>query len=180
MAAPARDWVGNQAFYLSQLQQQGLPVLPSLVITTPAFQAFIESIDWLEPLFADLPNSSLHIDADNPQQLQAIAQQIREEIFATELTAAWLSELEAAIATLPTSTLLLRPSLAVKPGAAVNLPPDAINLLDLQICPTQPAAIATALKSLWIEPFRAKSLLYWQRQAIPLEKLTAGCKRLGG
>lgn len=172
IAVPARDWVGNQAFYLYQLQQQGLPVLPSLVITTPAFQAFIESIDWLEPLFADLPNSSLHIDANNPQQLQAIAQQIREEIFATELTADWLSELDTAVARLPTSTLLLRPSLAVKPGVTVKLPPDAITLLDQQFCTTQPAAIATALKSLWIEPFRAKSLLYWQRQAIPLEKLS--------
>lgn len=172
IAAPARDWVGNQAFYLSQLQQQGLPVLPSLMIGTPAFQSFIESINWLEPLFADLPNSSLHLDANNPQQLQAIAQQIREEIFATELTADWLSELETAVATLPTSTLLLRPSLAVKPGATVKLPPDAISLLDPQICTTQLTAIATALKSLWIEPFRAKSFLYWQRQAIPLEKLS--------
>ena len=47
-------------------------------------------------LFADLPHSSLRLDIDNPQRLQAIAQQLRQAIEAPPLPAVWLAELKSA------------------------------------------------------------------------------------
>ncbi|HEY9748554.1 MAG TPA: PEP-utilizing enzyme, partial [Allocoleopsis sp.] len=163
-------WVGNQALYLSHLHQRGYPVLPSLVVPAASFQEFIESIPWVEP-FADIPSSSLHFNVDNPQQLQAIAQHIRQEITAATLPELWLEELGEAVSQLQTNTLILQPSLALKPPADNLLALEAAEIFELQVCPAQPEAIATGLKKVWAELFRAKSLLFWQRSEIPLEQI---------
>ena len=162
--------VGNQALYLSHLHQRGYPVLPSVVVPAASFQEFIESIPWVEP-FADIPSSSLHFNVDNPQQLQAIAQHIRQEITSTELPELWLEELTEALAQLQTSTLILQPSLALKPPGDNLIALDATEIFDSHICLSKLEAVTAGLKKVWAELFRAKSLLYWQRADIPLEQI---------
>jgi pyruvate,water dikinase len=54
-----RSLVGNKALYLSQLLQKGFSVVPGFVVSTRVLQQFLEALDWSEPLFADLPHSSL-------------------------------------------------------------------------------------------------------------------------
>ncbi|NJL20142.1 MAG: hypothetical protein HC895_03785 [Leptolyngbyaceae cyanobacterium SM1_3_5] len=140
--------VGDQALSLSFLMQRGFPVAGG-VISAIAFEQFLTSIDWLDPLFTDFPHSTLHLGSD-AQQLQAIARQLRDRIAATPLQTDWLPD------TWQTPALLLRPQV-LHSGALAN------DWLNPQICWATPDAIATALKRVWSEVFRAKSLLFWQR-----------------
>jgi pyruvate, water dikinase len=166
-----RRFVGDQAFYLGLLTQRSYPVMPGFVVSTIAFQQFLETIDWLEPLFADLPSSSLHLDVDNPRQLQAIAQQIRRAIQAAPLPQDWVAHLTTLAQTWQVSTLILQPSLTLQSGLEPTLSSRTLRLLETQVCLVEAAAIAHSLKQLWAELFRAKSLLYWQRLGISLQQV---------
>ena len=172
-----RAVVGNKAFYLGQLLQKDFPVVPGFVASAGMLRQFLESIDWSEPLFADLPHSSLRLDIGNPRQLQAIAQQLRESIEEPPFPDIWLSELEDAIQPLNASVLVLRPSLFVKTTASNTAKLGAIAhgrssaLFDIQLCHATAADVAQGLKRLWAQLFRAKSLFYWQRLGIPLQQV---------
>ncbi|NJO42886.1 MAG: hypothetical protein HC769_26590 [Cyanobacteria bacterium CRU_2_1] len=166
-----RDQVGDKAFYLSLLTQRGYPVIPGFVVPAIAFESFLEQIIWAEPMFADLPNSSLHIDVDNPRQLQAVAQQIRQAIRSTALSKAWLTSLKAAIQQWQTSTLILRPSFSLPAGSDPTISHRTIGLLESQVCWAGEEAIAHSLKQVWAELFRAKSMVYWQRLGIQLQQI---------
>lgn len=172
-----RAAVGDGAFYLSRLGEKGYPILPGFVVPAQAFRGFLETIDWLEPLFTDFSTSSLHLDINNPRQLQAIAQQIRQVFQATELAPNWLEVLEAALEALrqqaagDLSTLVLRPSigLAHVSDSFPNL--QAQSLIEPRMCAGNGHALATALKELWASAFRAQTLLYWQRSGIDLQHI---------
>lgn len=172
-----RALVGNKAFYLSQLLQKELPVVPGFVVSAQMLRQFLEAIDWSEPLFADLPHSSLRLDIENPQQLQAIAQQLRQSIEVPALPASWLAELNDAMQRLHTPVVVLRPSLFVKTTASTATNVGAITdgrssaLFDIQICHATEADVAQGLKRLWAQLFRAKSLFYWQRLGIHLQQV---------
>lgn len=162
--------VGDKAFYLSHLIQRDYPVIPGFVVMAPVLRQFLASIEWLDPFFADLANSALHLDVDNPRQLQLVAQHIRREIVATPLPEAWLDELVGICANLPGKALIFRPSLALPS----HLSDSSVNLSGLwesHVCGVSAAAIANALKLTWAELFRARSLLYWQRLGIQLQKI---------
>jgi len=169
--------VGNKAFYLSQLRQKDFPVVPGFVASAGMLRQFLESIDWSEPLFADLPYSSLRLDIDNPRQLQAIAQRLRQSIEVPPLPAAWLAALDDAMQQLHAPVLVLRPSLFVEAPASKASKLSAIAdgrssaLFDLQVCQATTTDVAQGLKRLWAQLFRAKSLFYWQRLGIPLQQV---------
>ncbi|NEQ23839.1 MAG: hypothetical protein F6K28_32810, partial [Microcoleus sp. SIO2G3] len=149
--------VGDRALNLSLLRRQGNSVLPGGVVTSIAFEQFFASVHQLEPLLADLPRAALHLNLEDARQLQAIARQIRHSIDSTPLAADWLNQAWNAPA------LLLRPQVLLKAEAEDWLAP--------QICWAEPDAIATAVKRVWGEVFRTKSLLYWQRSHLPLPKI---------
>jgi pyruvate,water dikinase len=169
--------VGNKAFHLSNLLQQGYPIVPGFVVAAASLREFLEHLDWSEPLFADLPHSSLHFDIENPQQLQTIAQQLRRVIGSASLSEALGLELQAAIAQLQSPCLILRPSLSLQAGghnAEVDqtvVTSKSSALFNSQICRATATDVAIALKSLWAQLFSAKSLFYWQRQEIPLNQI---------
>jgi pyruvate, water dikinase len=166
--------VGDKAFYLSQLAQKGYPIVPGLVISAKVFRQFLEAIHWLEPLFADLPSSSLHLDVSNARQLQTIAQQIRQTIQATALPADWFKMIDMVAQTFQSSPLILRPSIGLRPSPkneAAKHVGSASGLLDAQVCWSEPDAIVQSLKQLWAELFRARSLFYWQNYGIELQQI---------
>jgi pyruvate, water dikinase len=166
-----RNQVGDKAFYLGLLGQKGYAVMPGVVVADSAFREFLGTINWLEPLFADLPNSALHLDVDNPRQLQAIAQQIRQAIQSTPLAADWLAQLVAATSSWQASAVILRPSFALESRIDSSISYRTIGLFASQVCWNQPEAIAQNLKRVWAELFRAKSLLYWQRLGLRLQQI---------
>jgi pyruvate, water dikinase len=166
--------VGEKAFYLSQLWQKGYPVIGGFVVPSPTLRQFLETIEWLDPLFADLPSSSLYVDVDNPYQLQQVAQRIRREIMAAALPETWESTLLAASKKLPAQTLILRPTLALPSYLAFGSMHKISGLLESHVCACRGEAIAFALKRVWAELFRARSLLYWQRAGIKLQQIHVG------
>lgn len=163
--------VGEKAFYLSHLTHRGYPVISGFVVKAPVLRQFLASIEWLDPFFADLANSALHLDVDNPRQLQLVAQNIRREIIATALPEAWLDELVKICRNLPGNALIFRPSLALPSPVGDYSSVNLSGLWESHVCGLSAAAIANALKLTWAELFRARSLLYWQRLGIQLPKI---------
>lgn len=166
--------VGNKAYYLSRLLQQGYPVIPGFVISAQLLHQFLEAIDWLEPLFADLPHSSLYLDIENSRQIQAVARQIRRALEIPTLQAGWTAELAAGLQQLNASVVALRPSLVL---AGEPTPYDPVTndkssaLFNIQVCQADLTEVTAGLKQVWIELFSAKSLFYWQRSQIPLQQV---------
>jgi len=159
-----RETVGDKAFYLNDLMQRGYPVVDGFVVSAKAFWEFLSVIEWLEPLFADLPNSSLYFNTDNPWQLQAIAQRIRQQILTAKLPESFAANLQSAVQELDSQTLIFRPSLT-NPNIKTS------GLLESQIVWTDSVTVSNGIKQAWAEFFRAKSLFYWQRCGQKLEKL---------
>ncbi|MGV0027046.1 putative PEP-binding protein [Phormidesmis priestleyi] len=168
--------VGDQALHLSYLGQRGYAIAPSFVVSTTLFRDFLNRIEWSDPLFFDLAQSSLYVNVEDALQLRAIARQIQHTIAATSLPADWLSQLKLAVSQLGSaSAVMLRPSLTLA-GAKVNgfaptIHPEAINLLDTHICWTDEKSLEAALKKLWAQIFRARNLLYWQRSNLQLHQI---------
>ncbi|MGI0486296.1 putative PEP-binding protein [Pantanalinema rosaneae CENA516] len=170
--------VGGKAFNLGYLLQKGFPVLPGFVISAQVLRDFLETIEWLEPLFADLSHSSLRLDIENSQQLQTIARQIRQQIYTATLAPSLLTELVTAVTDLGCSTLILRPSMAMQTNGRLGkdkfqtiLPLKASGLVNMQVCRSDQASLAQGLKHVWADLFGAKSLFYWQRSGIHLQQV---------
>lgn len=165
-----RSQVGEQALQLGVFTQKGFPVLPSVVLSAIRFRNFLETIHWIQPLFADLPYSSLRLNLEDSQQLQSIARQIRQTIQHAELPETWLSEIQAELSKLPElgAAVILRPSIAVDP----DLPSQELaDLIEPQICSLEKNPLAIALKHLWADLFRARNLVYWQGAKIELHQI---------
>ncbi|MDJ0702944.1 MAG: PEP/pyruvate-binding domain-containing protein [Leptolyngbyaceae cyanobacterium MO_188.B28] len=163
--------VGDKAFYLSTLRRHGYPVIPGYVISARVFRDFLESINWLEPLFADLPNSSLYLDINNPKQLQGIAQQIRQTITGAPLTQISSLALASALDCLKSPAVILRPSINIGATVDPTLTARTTGLLESQICRARPESVLIHLKRVWAELFRARSLFYWQRSRIQVQQI---------
>ncbi|HEY9652439.1 MAG TPA: putative PEP-binding protein [Coleofasciculaceae cyanobacterium] len=179
--------VGDRAFSLSQLLQRGYPVLPGFVVPTSAFWEFLEPLGKTEPLLADLPHSSFYVDVDNPQQLQLVAQQIRQDITTAVLPSTWSLALSEAAEIMQAPAVILHPSLWLRsPGKTWpaldtssarwenSLEPShasVYGILASHTCSIDKDALAVGLKQVWAELFRARSLFYWQRHGIGLRQL---------
>ena len=166
-----RELVGDKIYHLSYLKQKGYPVVPGFAIATSWWQEFWRTQNWLEPLLSELPHASLHLNADDPRQLQAIARHVRQGVRAASIPTEWVDRLQVAIARLSGSAFILRPSLAATAEASRREVSGICGLLEAHTCRASAAAIATALKKVWAELFRARSLYYWQRRGIPLQQL---------
>lgn len=165
-----RDSVGEQGFYMAQLACSGVAVIPSLVIPVQVFQAFLEQINWLEPLFSDLPDSSLYLDRQNPCQLQAIARQIRSELLTATLPDELIAEIVAAVSPWQVSALVLQPYVTIQGNSTLSS--QLSELLDPQVCWVDAAAITHGLQAAWGQVFRARSMLLWQGHGIQLQRLS--------
>jgi pyruvate, water dikinase len=164
-----RSRVGDRAFYLGLLAQKNYPVLPGLVIPATLFQTFLKEIHWGDPLFADFPDSSLHIDVDNTRQLQAIAQQVCSAITQTALPEDWLTQITTHARDWHCPALTLHPSYALE---AESVPSHhTTGLFESEVCELDPYAIEHHLQQVWATLFQAKSLFYWQRLGIQLQQI---------
>ncbi|HEY9729437.1 MAG TPA: putative PEP-binding protein, partial [Chroococcales cyanobacterium] len=183
-----RSLVGSKAFDLSQLLQQGgYPVIPSFVVPAIAFWEFLELLSKTEPLLSDLPHSFFHVNVESSRQLQQVAQQIRHKITTTALASGLTSSLFAATEVVQAPVAILHPSLSVPSlnglvNSTFETRPSALNianslhssptgLLESHTCWYQPESLTQALKRVWAELFRARSLFYWQRHGIGIHQL---------
>ncbi|MCY7385519.1 MAG: phosphoenolpyruvate synthase [Microcoleus sp. CAN_BIN18] len=165
-----RDAVGEKAFYLSCLLQKNHPVVPGFVVPAKTFWQFLESIDWLEPLFADWPHSSLHLNVDEPRQLQSIARSIRHQILCTKLPDSLLLSLESAVCQLNSNSNINSQALIFRPSLT-SWNPKTTGILESHAVRAEPEAIEAGLKLAWAELFRARSLFYWQRCGLKVQRI---------
>jgi pyruvate,water dikinase len=166
-----RTKVGIQAFYLSRIKQRGYPVLPGFVVAADVLQQFLENIHSSESLIGDLPHSSLHLDVNNWRQLQQVAGRLRQEIMSATVPLNWVRTIFQAARQWQRSSLILHPSLAISTNQEMN---NISGLLESVFCPCEEEEIGEALKLLWSQLFRARSLLYWQSVGISLPKINLG------
>lgn len=164
-----RTLVGDKAFQLSRVAQRGYPVLPGFVVSAQALFEFIQTLNGNESLVTDLPYSSLHLDVDNPRQLQRVAQRLRQEIITAPLPLEWVATISAAVERWETPALIFRPSLVLPTATYRSL--KTTGLLEAQVCTCDQEAMALALKRTWSQLFRARSLLSWQRAGIGLQQI---------
>ena len=166
-----RAKVGVQAFYLSKIKQQGYPVLPGFVVEADVLRQFLETLNSSESLIADLPHSSLHLDIHNWRQLQQVAGRLRQEIISATVPPHWVRTIFQAARQWQRSSLILRPSLAISNNQEIK---NVSGLLDPVFCPCEEEEIGVALKLLWSQLFRARSLLYWRSVGISLPTINLG------
>ncbi|NRB09067.1 MAG: phosphoenolpyruvate synthase [Richelia sp.] len=167
--AQDRTQVGEKAFHLSRVVQDGYSVVPGFVVAAEIFREFLENLSSSEALVADLPYSSLHLDVDNWRQLQQVSQKLRQEISTAEVSPELINHILQACKIWNNGTIVFRSSLVVL--GLKNELGNHPGLLQSIFCRPEPEAIAQALKSIWSQLFRARSLLYWQRVGIDLQQI---------
>lgn len=159
--------VGEKALALSQLGQLGNPIVPGFVIPTTQLRTFLERVGQLEPLLADLSDSSLHVDVDDREALRLVARRVREGIFSAELPQKWLSKIVATARDLQSPHLIVRPSLSLPASCEQNF----AGLLRSRVCACEPEALEYALKWTWAELFRAGSLFCFARASLSIQAI---------
>jgi len=158
--------VGDKAFALSQLQQQNYPVIPGFVIATSVYREFLDIVNQ-NPLVTNFVHSSTNLNVDEYKLLQTVAQELRQQLLITPLPMEWQNNIEQAASQLRSSQLILRPSLNI----SGNIKADFSGLFNSLICLPDKRSLSKAVKEIWAELFRGKSLFYCQRVGIPREKI---------
>jgi pyruvate, water dikinase len=174
-----RSDVGDRAFYLSCIAQKGYPTLPGLVVSAQMLSDFWQSQTWQEPLFSELLSSSFSLNVEETSQLQAISSAICQAIVSAELPPLWITDLAEATSCWSVNSLILRPSLSVPDRVGRDTQVRLSQLLNShrvvvrEATPKEflPEDIALALKRVWAELFRARSLFCWQRYGIELSEI---------
>lgn len=167
--------------------QDGSPVLPGFVITAPLFIQFLETVDWPDPLFADFPHSSFHLDIDNPIQLRSIAQCLQAGIMAQPLADHYQEAIWQAVQALKVGKVEIQPSIGFRdlPRLKTKNPrytsqflstliTHAQPLLTSLICFTERDSVIQSLHQMWSQFLGANHLFYWQRLGISLQHLQVG------
>lgn len=165
-----RAKVGETAFKLSTIKQLGYPVVPGFVLGAEVIQEFLESLNASEALIADLPHSSLHLDAGNWRQLQQVAKNLRQEIINATVSPEWVRKIFRAAQEWESKYLVFRPSIALPNPTNFRLG-DISDLFDSQFCSNDVETISLTLKRIWSQLFSAKSLFYWERVGINLQQV---------
>ncbi|NJL84615.1 MAG: hypothetical protein HC890_19875 [Chloroflexaceae bacterium] len=158
-----RALVGEKAWNLGQLQQQGYPVLPGYVIPPQPLQ------DWLEQ-HSDFRGSNLSaadLEFNDYRSLQRVAQDYRQALLSATLPEAALDAWMSAAESWQAPALMVRASLSLPAEVAL----DVTGLFPAQVCWPCPAALAKALKQAWGNLFCARNLLFWQKAGLDPSQL---------
>ncbi len=160
--------VGEGSCVLSQLLQHGCPIMPGFVLGNNLLTEVLENLDDSESLMGNLPDSSLHLDVDNYRVLQSVAQNSRKTILEANFPPQWQEEIFAAAQQLNSPTLILRPCLTIPDRQHLG----SQGLWRSHTCFLEPEALTLAIKRVWGELFTAKSLFYWQKLGLTIDKVT--------
>ncbi|MFP4296890.1 MAG: putative PEP-binding protein [Spirulinaceae cyanobacterium] len=159
--------VGEKAWVLSQMTQQGYPIVSGFAIATTAWRDFLSIIGQSEPSWADLSDSTFYVDVDSAIALRQVAYHLRQSVQKTPLPPEWLREFSQGTQQWSTRALMVRPSLAVPAALSHHF----TGLLRSRLCVNQPEALEVAIKQEWAELFRARSLLTRQRLNLSLAEV---------
>lgn len=179
-----RSSVGDRAWDLSQLLQQGYPILPGLAISNEIRQHFLHSLQGSDLLLTQEVGLKVSPSADKTlsdrsheerdMQLRQITQGIREQILNCSLNEQWYNKVLEAIATWEGDFVLCRPSLSLPKQLTAQSHSSLSRLWRAWGTTKTPEALAQTIKQIWAETFRNKYLLYWQYQGIALNQIRMG------
>ena len=153
--------VGQIAYTLSQIKQQGYPVVAGLVISSSLFEEFLTLSEDLSKLVTDLAK----VNFDDPYALQSFAQQSRQEILNTDFPCDWLATILCGVNQLSDPALRLIPSLSLDNVV------DWHELLTGQFSPNHGEELSLAIKKIWAQLFKAKTLWFLQKRQISLAQI---------
>ena len=108
---------------------------------------------------------------NNWRQLQQVAGRLRQEIISATVPPHWVRTIFQAARQWQRSSLILRPSLAISTNQEMK---NISGLLESVYCPCEEEEIGKALKLLWSQLFRARSLIYWRSVGISLPQINLG------
>lgn len=176
IAPSEQSLVGEKILILSQLLQHGYPIVPGFALESSLLTEFLSNLDDSQSLIGNFPESFVHVDLDNYQALQSLAQQSRRTIIEAEFPQLWQETILAAVEQLNCSTVIIRPSLVVpnyqqKGSLGLLRPRSASALARSQICGVNADAIVWGIKKVWSELFTAKSIFYWRKLKIELSQV---------
>ncbi len=164
-----RHYVGEKAFNLSQMLQNGYPVIPGFVVAAKKLNEYLENESTSQLLVGELADSSLHLDVDNWRQLQQVALHLRQEIINSSLPDGLDFLIKEAVKTWESPYLVFRASLCV-PSASYKTE-NISGLYESVFCFKEEKQIADSLKRIWSQLFSARSLLYWQKSLIDIRSI---------
>jgi pyruvate, water dikinase len=147
--------VGEKAFWLQKLWQQNIPTISGFVLTSSIYRE----------LLTDFPEFYHPVNIDNYKILQSTARQSRQVTFDAHLDADLFAEIYREAIEFHFPILILRPSFV--PLENLTTP----HFYDSQICWCQQKSIESGIKQIYADLFSAKSLFYWQRQGISIDRV---------
>jgi pyruvate,water dikinase len=147
--------VGEKAFWLQKLWQQDISTILGFVVTNGVYRK----------LLTDFPEFSHPVNVDNYKTLRSTARQSRQVTFDAHLDADLFAEIYHEAIEFHSPILILRPSFV--PLENLTTP----HFYDSQICWCQQKSIEVGIKQIYADLFSAKSLFYWQRQGINIDRI---------
>ncbi|MGB3651117.1 MAG: putative PEP-binding protein [Rivularia sp. (in: cyanobacteria)] len=164
-----RTLVGDKAFNLGMMMQQGYPVMPGFAIAAEILDEYLENESVSQTLVAELADSALHLDVDNWRVLQQVALRLRQEIMSSSLPDRFQDKIYQALIAWESPYLIFRPSISVP--SFKHKTGNISGLYESVFCYNEEKEIATSLKRIWSQLFSARSLLYWQKAGIDLREI---------
>ncbi len=151
---------GGKAASLGEFNRAGFPVPPGFCITTEAYRAFVEA-NILQEEILRLTGS---MEADNPDLLDVVSDQIRSLFEAGEIPVELASEIRTAYVLLANP----QPSVAVRSSATAEDLPGAsfAGQQDTYLNISGEEAVLTAVRQCWASLWTARAIGYRRREGI--------------
>jgi pyruvate, water dikinase len=158
-----RARVGGKAGSLGELQRTGIRVPPGFVVTTAAFERFVETLEKGSSVRAQ-------VEALNPQDLAAMtdcSKALRARVEQAALPPDVLDEISAAYATLCDGGSV--PAVAVRSSATTEDAIDAsfAGMQDTYLCIKTAGQTLSMVRSCWASLYSVESISYRRQRGLP-------------
>ncbi len=162
-----REQVGGKGGSLGELQRAGLAVPPGYVVTTPAFERFLASLERQAPVRAAVAA----LRCDDLEAITACSRDLRRRMEDSELPGEVLGELAAAHARLvrahPEQPVAVRSSATTEDAAEASF----AGLQDTYLWIKDPAEIIRRVRSCWASLYSVESISYRRKLGFPEERV---------
>ncbi len=156
-----RPKVGGKGASLGELQRAGIDVPPGFVVSTEAFEEFIDALEQRSPLRARVDG----LAADGLDAMAAVSRELRARMEESPLPPALQQAIRDAYGRLGDSAA---PPVAVRSSATTEDSADAsfAGLQDTYLWVTQAESLMDKIRSCWASLYSLESLSYRRRQGI--------------
>jgi pyruvate,water dikinase len=162
-----REQVGGKGGSLGELQRAGLAVPPGYVVTTPAFERFLASLERQAPVRAAVAA----LNGDDLEAITACSRALRRRMEDSELPAEVLEELSAAHARLvrdhPEQPVAVRSSATTEDAADASF----AGLQDTYLWVRGAAQMPERVRSCWASLYSVPSISYRLKHGFPEQRV---------